>query len=203
MLDFLKELSQARLDTVFVLSGLAFFAVAVLGNISGTIQPGKAGRVTAGVLAPGLIGLGLWMHAGHVAENRAAENAAADTNSGKRDDSAAAVVPAQTESHPPNPGNPNDSSLTSVPLSYFDGHWRNVNRDSGGITTLDIRGVDGRVLVHTWGKCEPTDCDWGEVESEPFAPNVSSRDVRSIAIPHKFQRDDIDDPPPNGGHARS
>jgi len=63
--DLLKELTQARPDTLFVLCGLAFLAVAVLGNISGKIQPGKEGRIASGVLGPVLIIVGLWMHTGH------------------------------------------------------------------------------------------------------------------------------------------
>ena len=62
MMDLVKELSQARLDSLFVLAGLLFLAVAVLGNISGAIQPGKTGRIVSAVLSPVLLVAGLWMH---------------------------------------------------------------------------------------------------------------------------------------------
>jgi hypothetical protein len=39
---------------------------------------------------------------------------------------------------------------------------------------LGIRVVDKAVFVHAWGKCQPTDCDWGEVPAVPYARDVSS-----------------------------
>jgi hypothetical protein len=42
--------------------------------------------------------------------------------------------------------------------------WRNIN-PSGNITRIDVHIDQGRVVVHTWGRCLPTDCDWGEVST--------------------------------------
>ena len=48
---------------------------------------------------------------------------------------------------------------------FIEGKWKNVDPDTRGLTTLDIT-VDGdRVKVHAWGKCHPTDCDWGVVDA--------------------------------------
>ena len=59
--DLLKVLTECSSDNLFVLTGLAFIALAVVGNIW-LIQPGKAGRIGAAVLGPVLLFSGLWMH---------------------------------------------------------------------------------------------------------------------------------------------
>ena len=43
----------------------------------------------------------------------------------------------------------------------FYGFWVNEDTDTPGITKVDIDKVGDTILVHIWGKCEPTDCDWG------------------------------------------
>jgi len=44
--DILKILSEMSWDTLLLLVGLAFVAVAILGNISGKISPGRGGRIS-------------------------------------------------------------------------------------------------------------------------------------------------------------
>ncbi len=77
MLDFFKELSQARPDTLLILFGLVFLAVAVFGDISGKIQPGKQGRIASAVLGPALVAVGLWMHGSHSPLDEAADKRSA------------------------------------------------------------------------------------------------------------------------------
>jgi len=50
----------------------------------------------------------------------------------------------------------------SAPIARFRAHWRNENPNTGGITRAAIRSQSDVVYVHMWGKCTPTDCDWGE-----------------------------------------
>ena len=66
MLDFLKTLfTETSLDTMFVVAGLAFLGIAVVGNVTGKITPGRGGRNASGVLGPILIAIGLVVHSGH------------------------------------------------------------------------------------------------------------------------------------------
>ncbi len=57
-----------------------------------------------------------------------------------------------------------------------EGHWKNYDPDTRGITKVQVRFVcqdqvlNGQLYppgppyyVHLWGSCHPTDCDWGEV----------------------------------------
>ena len=68
-------------------------------------------------------------------------------------------------------------------IGQFEGKWKNVDPNTRGLTTLDI-GVSGdRVNVHAWGKCHPTDCDWGTVDATAYAPSVDAhlpRDAHAL-----------------------
>lgn len=64
-------------------------------------------------------------------------------------------------------------STAYAQLSRFEGAWRNVDSATRGITTLQI-STSGVVKVHAWGKCHPTDCDWGEVTGYAYGPSVGS-----------------------------
>ena len=66
--DVLKVLIECSFDNLFVLAGLAFMGIAVVGDIW-RIQPGKWGRLGSATLSPILISAGLWMHTHqHVAQ---------------------------------------------------------------------------------------------------------------------------------------
>jgi hypothetical protein len=60
--DILQILGEMSWDTLLLLVGLGFVAVAVLGNISGKISPGKGGRIAAAIVGAGLIAGGWWLH---------------------------------------------------------------------------------------------------------------------------------------------
>jgi hypothetical protein len=50
MQELIQHFIDAPLPNLCVLSGLVFLVIAVVGNISGKIQPDKAGRIAAGIL---------------------------------------------------------------------------------------------------------------------------------------------------------
>jgi len=60
------------------------------------------------------------------------------------------------------------------PLQYFSGTWKNIDPATRGLTTLQINVSAANVAMHVWGKCHPTDCDWGEVTATPLSSDVSS-----------------------------
>jgi hypothetical protein len=48
------------------------------------------------------------------------------------------------------------------PLSAFTGKWTNPAPEAqNGINRLDISASGDQLSVHAWGKCAPSDCDWG------------------------------------------
>jgi hypothetical protein len=62
--DFVEHIIDAPLSNLCVLAGLAFLAVAVVGNISGKIgiAPDKVGRIAAAVLGSVLLAYGVVTH---------------------------------------------------------------------------------------------------------------------------------------------
>jgi len=60
--EILKVLTECSPDNLFVLTGLAFTALGIVGNVW-LIQPGKGGRIASAVVGPILLVSGLWMHA--------------------------------------------------------------------------------------------------------------------------------------------
>ena len=58
----------------------------------------------------------------------------------------------------------NKGKFKLVPLeseNNFYGFWVNKNTGKPNITKVDIDKVGNIMLVRIWGKCHPTDCDWG------------------------------------------
>jgi hypothetical protein len=60
-----------------------------------------------------------------------------------------------------------------------DGHWVNIDPNTRALTRAELRFTcQDQILngqpyppgppwhVHLWGKCHPTDCDWGEVGAQ-------------------------------------
>jgi hypothetical protein len=65
---------------------------------------------------------------------------------------------------------------TSCIQPLEEGHWRNADPNTNSLTRIHLRFVCQDVIlngepyppgppwyVHLWGKCAPSDCDWGEV----------------------------------------
>jgi hypothetical protein len=51
-----------------------------------------------------------------------------------------------------------------VDVHALTGAWRNFH-PAGGVTRIEFRVDQDRVVVHAWGSCLPTDCDWGEIST--------------------------------------
>ncbi len=60
--EIVKGIFSAPLATVFVVAGVVFLFVAVVGNISGKIEPDIKGRFISGILGLAFIGIGLAIH---------------------------------------------------------------------------------------------------------------------------------------------
>lgn len=64
MQDVILRLVDVPMVRMFVLSGLIFLMVAVLGKIEGKIEPGPAGRIGSAILGAVLVVIGLAMQYG-------------------------------------------------------------------------------------------------------------------------------------------
>ena len=70
------------------------------------------------------------------------------------------------------------SSVAFAQIGQFEGNWENVDSNTSGVTKLNIKTLNlfgtNIVTLRAFGKCHPTDCDWGTVVATAYAPNVSS-----------------------------
>jgi len=60
----------------------------------------------------------------------------------------------------------------------FLGTWINVNPDTGGLTKLVIVQKGAGYTVRGFGKCHPTDCDWGIVNLHFLGYSVTDTDFQ-------------------------
>jgi hypothetical protein len=60
--ELVKGVFAAPLATLFIVSGILFLLIAVVGTITGKIDPGDKARMVAGVIGLSFIVLGLTMH---------------------------------------------------------------------------------------------------------------------------------------------
>jgi len=58
----------------------------------------------------------------------------------------------------------------------FVGKWMPVKKDTG-LTRLEITGKGEKLRIQAWGKCEPTDCDWGAVPLYLLGESVSAKEL--------------------------
>jgi cytochrome c biogenesis protein CcmG, thiol:disulfide interchange protein DsbE len=54
----------------------------------------------------------------------------------------------------------------TAPPDTLAGSWINVNSATSGVTQVTVRRENNRIVIHVWGACHPTDCDWGEADAE-------------------------------------
>jgi hypothetical protein len=58
----IKAVFAAPLATLFIIAGMLFLLIGVVGNISGKIEPGEKARLVSGVMGLLFIALGLGIH---------------------------------------------------------------------------------------------------------------------------------------------
>ena len=64
------------------------------------------------------------------------------------------------------------STRVKPELPRYLGEWTNINTETGGITRIVIWQDSDGLKVEAWGKCLPTDCDWGAVPVHKIAGSV-------------------------------
>jgi len=64
----------------------------------------------------------------------------------------------------------------------FFGNWQNDASDQSGIAHVQISPAGGNLVsVRLYGKCHPSECDWGMVEGHSYAPDPASSDVEAVS----------------------
>ena len=58
-------------------------------------------------------------------------------------------------------------------LNDFNGDWENADRNTRGITRLQIAVRGANMTIQAWGACTPQECNWGAVQGTPYSASVS------------------------------
>ena len=59
------------------------------------------------------------------------------------------------------------------------GEWVTTNPRTRGITRIVISRAESGWVAQTFGRCHPTDCDWGRVPIHPLGESVEDRSFAS------------------------
>jgi hypothetical protein len=65
------------------------------------------------------------------------------------------------------------------------GSWKNVSA-TGALAAVKITGVAAAPVVHAFGSCTPTACDWGRVRGITYGASVSSLRGNTLLAPYVF-----------------
>lgn len=68
-------------------------------------------------------------------------------------------------------------------MTEFAGTWSNENPSIGIMTHISVNQQFDKALVHAWGRCCPTDCDWGIARTQSSEAYYGSLEVE---WPSKF-----------------
>ena len=66
------------------------------------------------------------------------------------------------------------------------GTWLNTDKATPGIVKLVLLNQEGALIVHAFGSCSPTPCDWGEVEAAVYSSGVSSQEGMAFTASYEF-----------------
>jgi hypothetical protein len=136
MQDVILRLVDVPMVRMFILSGIIFLMIAVLGKIEGKIEPGRIGRIGAAILGIALVLIGLLMQFGetHDIYAKLPPNVVASLPPENVVAASAASAPAATS-----------------PIKVVSGTYgRNCNAKAGNATMLVAKACDGK------GSCDFT-----------------------------------------------
>jgi len=142
MQEMLARLVDVPMARMFIIAGIIFLMVAVLGRIEGKIEPGHAGRIGATVIGILLTASGLAMYfleGDMIREGlRAAERASAESARASRESAAAKSGAAKAGATDPAVG-ATDPAIKVVAATY----GRNCGAKPGNATSRLARSCDG------------------------------------------------------------
>jgi hypothetical protein len=93
--------------------------------------------------------------------------------------STTAAMPASTASHKFNvpieqfAARHKPSAHAAVNLGSLAGNWVNVDAATRGIVRVVLTDHQPNIGVHAYGACQPTPCDWKEVQGHVYDASVS------------------------------
>ncbi|HEY0666439.1 MAG TPA: hypothetical protein VGD24_10265 [Gallionella sp.] len=130
MKDVIARLIDFPMVRMFVLSGIIFLMIAVLGKIEGKIEPGRMGRIGAAILGVAMIVIGLAMQLGETPNMYT-----------RLPPELTAAIPMQGGVSASTPASASLTTIKVVSASY----GRNCNAAAGNVTSLLSTACDGRI----------------------------------------------------------
>ncbi len=61
---------------------------------------------------------------------------------------------------------PGTEAAAAPTLAGMAGEWTAEDADTRSLTRVAIRAEGDEAFVHVWGRCHPSDCDWGEAGAD-------------------------------------
>jgi hypothetical protein len=84
------------------------------------------------------------------------------------------------------------AAKAAVSVSPLVGTWTACDRHTNGIVRIVIAAKGAGITVQVFGACTPTPCDWGVVDGDAYAANVSATDRNCLHGPVQVQLQDGD-----------
>lgn len=144
MSDIAKSIFGAPVSTLLILAGIIFLLIAVVGNISGKIEPGPRGRLGAGVVGFLCMVIGIWLlprlpvpDTTHQREqNTSAAGSSPDSSSGGTTAPQTSVLSSQPSSTGPSsaPDNPTAAATQKVKYGRLQGRVTNEEGAAFNVT---------------------------------------------------------------------
>ena len=75
--------------------------------------------------------------------------------------------------------------LAVVPQPLL-GTWVNCDHQARGLVRLMITAAGNQVMIHGFGACSPTPCDWGAVTGQIYAENVTATPAVAFTAVYNF-----------------
>jgi len=69
-------------------------------------------------------------------------------------------------------------SSLSVAADPFAGKWVNTDEKTDSITRLQIKAEGDSWVIQAWGKCHPTDCDWGKAPLHVLGDSPGDKEMK-------------------------
>ena len=66
------------------------------------------------------------------------------------------------------------------------GTWLNTDKATPGIAKMIMSIRDGALVVRAFGACEPSPCDWGEVDAVVYSSGVDSNEGMAFTARYRF-----------------
>ncbi|HUY15129.1 MAG TPA: hypothetical protein VMX16_16100 [Terriglobia bacterium] len=178
MLDHVLNTPSADL---LVLIGLVILAVAIVGGLNQRIHTGQGRRLLLSLVGCLFVALGFLVHSNQDLTASADESKShADLNSSPvlLDPDSGTFSASAVDKYLGKPSDPPAYfGQIQVSVADFLGTWTNLGKvGQHGIHKLRIAADGSQLLVHAWGVCKPSDCDWGEQRT------ILNQDEASVAF---------------------